>query len=171
MKLLGKLKPKAGYKVYPGADISALLTREIVYWACTAVMPTGVQANVIFVQQRDTLSGNINTTDVLIPLNTENKPLINARGSLGGYGIPNYVGWDKTDEKNPVAYLYELEEVSIPTSSGGQTFEPISVPSARWISDGTPYEITDELIRNKFTLTDTLLNALRAALIQHKLVK
>ena len=167
MKSLGRLIPKPGYKVYAGADISAIYTLDHkLFWACTATLPNSkIQANVIFVQ----IEGR--ETEAIVPLNDNFQPLINARGSLNGFGYPVYVGWDKTNETNPAAYAYLLDEIPLPTfTNTGNINAPIKtdIPAARWIgSEDDHWNVTDELVRTKFRLTDTLVNAMREALLKN----
>lgn len=172
MKLVSKLIPKAGFKVYAGADISAIIdSRSLIFWSVTANLPStmynGVQANVIFIQQIGKVAH-----DVLIPLNDNNTPLINARGSLNGLGTNLYAGWDKTIDSKPTAFVYELDEIITPST--GSNFVPLHLPvaPARFVtSDENDWVVTDELIRDKFNLTDRLLNNLREILIVHGLAQ
>jgi len=170
VKLVSRLIPAKGYTIYAGADISAILTNEKIVWACSANLPktlyNGALVNVIFIQP---LNGA--ETTALIPLNEGNTPLLNARGSLNGLGIPVYVGWDKTVDRSPVAYAYSLED-ELPHVEGAVLPTDISLPHERWIQSPTgTWIVTDELIREKFRLTDTLLNAVRKVLIQSGLAK
>ena len=172
MQFLAELVPATGYRVYAGADISAVLDAEHkIIWACTAFLPkdkyNGVQANVIFIQ----VAGQ--PTQAIIPLNPNQTPLINARGSISGMGTPLYVGWDKTIDTSPKAYAYFVPEIVTPVL-GASNFTPLElpIPGPRYTTpDENDWVVTDELIRDKFNLDAILLNAIRNVLIAHKLAK
>ena len=120
MKLIAKLIPAPNYRIYAGADISGFVdTSGKIFWACTAFLPSGSQATVMFIQQAN------KPTEAVIPINDKGLPLINARGEFNGVanGKIYLTAWDKTDEKNPAAYMYEINEAQVSPQT------PISVPS------------------------------------------
>jgi hypothetical protein len=127
MKLIAELIPATGFKVYAGADISAILTENTIVWACSCNLPAnlygGILADVIFIQRYDVHM----PTEYRIPLNSNNQPLKNARGSLNGLGIPVYVGWDKTVDLKPVAYAYNISDISPSATTSNPTPIPILI--------------------------------------------
>src|SRR5574343_741797 len=120
MKFIAKLTPPPGYTVYAGADLTGAVDGlGRVVWACTCQY-NGQQIQAIFI-------GTGSNAVALRPTNDKGGYLLNARGSLSiPTGKAYYAGWDKTSDKAPVGYLYEIDEVPAITLSGG-TVTPATV--------------------------------------------
>jgi hypothetical protein len=157
VRLVAKLVPAPNYKVYAGADISGFVdSAGKIFWACSAVLPSGSQATLIFIQEPG------KQTRAVVPTNDRGLPLINARGEFNGVanGKIYLTAWDKTDEKNPSAYMYEIDEASInPT--------PTPAPSPVSNVDQTARDAAANALSKATTALAQATNAMNLAKAAH----
>jgi hypothetical protein len=146
----------AGYLIYTGADISAVVDAEgSIFWSCQAHYPDGRFGQIVVKQT--------NGEAEVIPL----PEFVTGRGQLNYSPVGLFLSvWNETAPKTPK--LFQISQYKQPAIINA--IETVVLPAARWIGDpNVPYELTDDLIRTKLRLSDTLLNAIREALIKNKL--
>lgn len=142
-----------GYNVYTGADISAVVDADgAIFWSSQAKFPDGRNGQIVVKQ--------LNAQVEVIPL----PEYVTGRGQLNWSPAGLFLSvWNEIPPKS-------LKLFQITQYKQFLFGEAVPLPAARWIGDPTiAYELTDDLIRTKLRLTDTLVNAIREALIKNKL--
>lgn len=146
------------YAVYTGADVSlAIDSNGTIFYSCSATFPDKRFGQIVV----QIVAGSNEPKIIDIEFVTGRGQLVETHNAL------YLIAWHEIKPKQ-IKMIKIQEYVGKTFTDTGCT--PIPVPPARWVSND-PYVLTDELLRTKLRLTDTLVNALRDVLIQQGLAQ
>lgn len=155
----------SGYTLYGGADFSSAVDAAgNIFYSSSARFPDGRFGQIV-VKVSDGVASIVDLPE-----------FVSGRGQLDYTPAGLYLSvWHQIDGRadKSVPKIFKIEQfVNFANTGAGCNHVAYPVPAARWITpDENDWTVTDELIRDKFYLTDTLLNAIREALIKNGLAE